>query len=273
MDKMNEIHEDSASSIDPKASLDFWQHSLSSPTSDASDLYRSAFEDLLQRRWFRRVWIIQEVASARAAVIVCGWRSISTKTFVRMLSILDTTPHKTIQAVLDVMPGHLRKVSWWSEGRDLHTLIAKFAASEATDPRDKIYALLGILSDACDNTAFLPNYKKPLPEVLRDVARFLALGTILCAPKHILPVLTLTELIQDLGKLRRDIILWTAKNSDPAQWVPQLPDRIKLKPDGTSLFLSDLARWDPHEEDGTIVRLLLHNQPSLDCTKPLEIAI
>jgi hypothetical protein len=47
-----------------------------------------------------------------------------------------------------IMPGPLRYSPWWAERRDLYTLLDKFRSSDATKPHDKIYALLGISSDA-----------------------------------------------------------------------------------------------------------------------------
>lgn len=78
------------------------------------------------------------------------------------------------------MPGYRRKDTdlWWYRKPGLFTLIIKFSGSEATDPRDKIYVLLGLLSDAYDNYVFPPDYEKPLSEIVRDAARFMVFGTI-----------------------------------------------------------------------------------------------
>ncbi|KAK1760111.1 HET-domain-containing protein, partial [Echria macrotheca] len=174
MDKMNEMHEDLASSsIGTENSLALWENVWSKSNVCTLYGYRLALENLLKRDWFKRVWSIQEVASARRAVVVCGWQSVPTKTFVRVPSMLKAPLTKLIQDVLDVMPGPLRRESWWAGQRDLHTLMVKFESLEAADPRDQIFALLGISSDACDNSTFPPNYEKPLSETLRDAARFL----------------------------------------------------------------------------------------------------
>lgn len=210
MDKMNEMHEDLLSSFDEKTSLATWKNFWCA--SDLSHRYRAALEDIFRRRWFRRIWIIQEVASARAAVVVCGRRSVPAKTFARVPSMLKVEPEKHIQAVLDIMPGPRRKESWWGGKRDLHTLMVKFAASEATDQRDKIYALLGISSDACDNKAFPPDYEKPFTELLRDTAQFLILGTMSGDHEYRVPAVTLTELIQDIGRVRREAAQWAMEN-------------------------------------------------------------
>jgi hypothetical protein len=73
------------------------------------------------------------------------------------------------------MPGRSRQTSWWKDKRDLHTLLKKFRNSEATDKRDIVYALLGISSDACKK--LLPDYEKPLLQVICDTTLFLLFHT------------------------------------------------------------------------------------------------
>ncbi|KAJ9637654.1 hypothetical protein H2199_007144 [Coniosporium tulheliwenetii] len=97
---------------------------------------RMGLEALLKRPWFRRIWVLQEVANARVAVVVCGKKSVSARIFALVPSILKVQPDRHCQAVLDIMPGLSRKESWWSQKRDLRTLLVKFSESEATDPRD-----------------------------------------------------------------------------------------------------------------------------------------
>jgi hypothetical protein len=101
---------------------------------DQRDLLVKGFLSLLHRNWFKRVWVIQETANARAAEIVCGSSSISASIFVLMPSLLAVTPDPHCQPILDIMPGHLRNSSWWARKRDLYTMLAKFYKSEATDP-------------------------------------------------------------------------------------------------------------------------------------------
>ncbi|KAH8585863.1 heterokaryon incompatibility protein-domain-containing protein, partial [Bisporella sp. PMI_857] len=126
---------------------------------------------LLSRRWFRRIWILQEVANARVATVLCGNKSISALVFVQVPRLLGLRPDPHCQAVLDIMPGPLRQTSWWKDNRDLYTLLKKFGNSEATDKRDIVYALLGISSDAYKK--LLPDYEKPLLHVISDTTSFL----------------------------------------------------------------------------------------------------
>ena len=140
---------------------------------DQTDVLVEGLRSLLHRSWFKRVWIIQETANAQAAEIVCGGKSVSASVFALMPPLLKITPDLHCQPILDIMPGRLRDNSWWAEKRDLHTMLDKFRNSEATDPRDKIYALLGISSDTRGTDHLETDYGKDLQDVLFNATSFL----------------------------------------------------------------------------------------------------
>ncbi|KAK3996250.1 ankyrin repeat-containing domain protein [Cladorrhinum sp. PSN332] len=120
------------------------------PDGDFISREQQALVELFQRPWFQRVWIIQEVFNAKRAIIRCGRDTVPTRTFVMAPWLMRVEIDSHIQAVLDIMPGYLRATSWWRDRPSLHTLLIKFQQCRATDPRDKIYALIGIASDvAC----------------------------------------------------------------------------------------------------------------------------
>jgi hypothetical protein len=130
--------------------------------------HNEALYDLLHRPWFRRIWILQEVANAKRAIVICGNRSVSTRCFVTAPSVIGTKLDSHTQAVLDVMPGHLRETSWWSQKRDLRTLLLKFRESLAGDERDMVYALFGLVSDTSQLHFLHADYTKGIKQVIRD---------------------------------------------------------------------------------------------------------
>jgi len=134
-------------------------------------LQREGLRELLDRPWFRRIWILQEVANSQAAVVHCGKDSVSARVFALAPFLMAIIPEAHSQAVLDMMPGLLRKESWFSGKRDLYTLLRNFGDSKATDPRDLVYALLGISSDAISHIH--PDYQKTETEVVETVFKFL----------------------------------------------------------------------------------------------------
>lgn len=153
-----------------------WSDIVRNLTIDQKEVLADGLRSLLSRDWFKRVWIIQETAHAQRAEIFCGRKSVSAHVFVTMPSLLkievDTPKLRHCQSKLDIMPGPLRKSSWWGEARDLRTLFVKFAESEATDPRDMVYALLGISADA-ENSEFLKaDYERSMEDVIFVTSAF-----------------------------------------------------------------------------------------------------
>jgi hypothetical protein len=147
--------------------------SFSYEKSTLEDLQRQGLKILLDRPWFRRVWILQEVANAKSALLCCGTRSVSTRVFAVAPVVLNVSPSAHCQAVLDIMPGIWRETTWWNKSNSLYTLLKMFGTSEATESRDLIYALRGISSDARHSQALLPDYEKSEEQLTRDVIRFI----------------------------------------------------------------------------------------------------
>ncbi|KAK8093464.1 hypothetical protein PG997_000149 [Apiospora hydei] len=154
-----------------------WSKKLAQLGGTSNAIYQgrvATFARLVERPWFRRVWIIQEVANARVALILCGSKVVTSRIFSTVHHFLDmeeTHPHT--KAVMEVMPGPLRRQSWWNDDRRLATLLLKFSGSEATKVHDRIYALLGIASDASG----LPiDYARPFQDVVHQTISLLTLG-------------------------------------------------------------------------------------------------
>ena len=176
---------------------------------------RNGLNTLLRRSWFERVWILQEVANAQAAVIVCGTKSASSRMFALIPSLLGIKPSPHCQAVLDILPGPLRRDSWWHEKRDLHTLLDKFRDSRASEPLDKIYALLGMSSDTCDSGILRVDYSKSETKVIQDTTSFL-----LSLPEvhtgYNLPRWTMSTFSENLNSLSNAVADWAVEEDDEA---------------------------------------------------------
>jgi ankyrin repeat protein len=141
------------------------------------DEYRTGLRQLLRRQWFTRVWIVQEVANARKATMCSGTRSVPAEIFACAPSLLIEEPEPHCQSILEIIPRPSRSESWWSQKRDLYTLLRKFRAIKATDERDKIYALLGMSSDPSDIQGIDINYEKPTHQVIHRAVAYLLCST------------------------------------------------------------------------------------------------
>lgn len=168
--------------------------------------HRDAMQALLKRQWFQRIWILQEIARARMARIVCGEFSCPARTFALMPSLMGLEVDEQTQVVLDIMP-RVRQKTWWPSKRDLHSLLIKFSHCQATIERDKIYALVGMSDDAHDPNVFPISYSTADMMVFRDAAFFLMFGR-KWEEDYALPTFELDALSLPLHRLAETTLTW-----------------------------------------------------------------
>ncbi|KAL7931332.1 heterokaryon incompatibility protein domain-containing protein [Trichoderma chlorosporum] len=197
---------------------DLWPSSL--PHLEPSDynlmaLQRHGLQEILDHPWFRRVWILQEVAFAKAGIISCGTKSVSARLFSLAPLLLDISPDTHCQSVLDIMPSPWKESTWWSGSRSFYKLLSNFGTSEATEPRDLVYALRGMSSDLADrvNGNLFPNYLKPEEILVREVIHYIY-GFDLTSISYEAPrPSSMRELVSALPRLNLDICKFLAKTS------------------------------------------------------------
>ena len=111
----------------------------------------SALDDFLAHPWFTRVWTLQEVLLARKAVLICGTRWIDWRLLFETIG--PKGPLRALQDCTEIMQlEHRRK----ERRNPLKELLMASITRHATDPRDKLYALLGLLSQ--NSTRMRPDY-------------------------------------------------------------------------------------------------------------------
>jgi ankyrin repeat protein len=226
---------------------------------------RRGLESIFNEPWFTRVWIIQEIANARSATIMCGKATISSRIFAAMPSLvgMELDPHR--QAILDIMPGPLRKHSWWAENRDLRTLLVKFRWSKSSDPRDAIYALLGISSDACDSGYLFPNYELSEEEVVRNTMAFLLSFRDPKISAPCLPECKLPEFLENLDFVGARLLPWAVDTGNVVLTShlldPHGPDKKRQGVDEEKLLES--AIQNGHAE----IARLLHDTGRCDINR------
>jgi hypothetical protein len=152
-----------------------------------------ALGDFMKRQWWQRTWVVQECVITRKVIIKCGYRELpwaSLMSAVYFINLLrDTLPLcvglVNTSAVSELELGRLRVASRGTEppedGRQLDTLLealTRYRRRLATDPRDKIYAIMRLARDFRDmscSTGQSPievNYSKSAEDVYFDTAKF-----------------------------------------------------------------------------------------------------
>jgi hypothetical protein len=171
-----------------------------------TDLCRG-FDDIIQRRWWSRVWVVQEVALARSATLVCSNRAAKYDDFFDWQDILsqDRTPKGLLTwNLLSGALRHLQAVAHAHVEQSKPLAVLRWARELiASDPRDIIFGILG-LSDNFKSLLPLPDYNKSTAQVFTDVAK-----------RH----LNLTKSLDILQHATS-----TTPNFDRPSWVPYWSD-------------------------------------------------
>jgi hypothetical protein len=114
----------------------------------------TALMDLFRREWWMRIWVIQEVALAKQTMIACGNHHLSADSYNDAMLILRAAFilwGETDDLHLRRFKGALQKKT----SNDLLQLAQQYRELNATDPRDKLYGLLGLVEDM----GFEPEYR------------------------------------------------------------------------------------------------------------------
>ncbi|OCK83360.1 hypothetical protein K432DRAFT_390491 [Lepidopterella palustris CBS 459.81] len=148
--------------------------------------------NLLSRQWFTRVWTVQELVVARQASIHVGRHSLPWAVFQAAIDILGQKgslypkyiDRDQIQKAIQILQLLKRSFERDQHGRprkallSLEALVTNLSTLEASNPRDLIYAFLGIANDVypAESSAFdplvMPDYSKPVRDVYLEFVHF-----------------------------------------------------------------------------------------------------
>ena len=137
-----------------------------------------AIVQFLQKPWFRRVWIIQEVAVSSKASIVCGSHKVSWEALSSMTSYFRSNHLDNIVGTSSATWTTILTMGWVRDARTKQntgippTLLQLLEATQlchCTDPRDRVFALFGIAPDAY-SAGLAPNYSLECTEVYQAAA-------------------------------------------------------------------------------------------------------
>lgn len=119
---------------------------------------------ILSRQWFHRLWVIQEVTVSRQVVVHCSRSEIA---WSRLVSA--TTCAFELAGVLHMLGNYstfgasvenVRKARLDGKPKSLTSMLIEFSHYGASDPRDKVFSLLGLAS-AQDRKLVEIDYRSP----------------------------------------------------------------------------------------------------------------
>ncbi|KAI1736460.1 heterokaryon incompatibility protein-domain-containing protein [Xylaria scruposa] len=131
------------------------QRKTAPTTSDKNEI-SSVLSQLVSFSWFTRRWVVQELALNPHVVFFCGAISIPWLRVAQLLKIFpkeDLSPHVlrlyTLKETWDLHNHPRLPTPFEYEGKTagILRLLSNFRETDCSDPRDRIYALLGLASD------------------------------------------------------------------------------------------------------------------------------
>lgn len=169
---------------------DFWRPSRDEPGDDGDDDDDVWLLDHKQTRSLRhlfrlsplwsRIWVMQELACAPRITLVVGKRTLDWEmlgSFLGDAGYADAFHmewgHGTVGPMAGTIFGKVktiqnqRAMTQAGQRSGLMDVLARFKGSQSTDPRDKIYGLLGLTSQSREIKA---DYRKSAAEVFTEVA-------------------------------------------------------------------------------------------------------
>ncbi|KAK1757107.1 heterokaryon incompatibility protein-domain-containing protein [Echria macrotheca] len=149
------------------------------------DLARNAVQKILAHRYFTRVWILQEIGLAKDAVVLYGEQEMPWKLLQQSVVVTDTKWHQisssfSLPFLRPLAPKGLRLPMAFSfasatiRGPDqMLELLDDARKCHASDPRDKVFALFGLVQLA-SKFGFAANYTETIAEAYTRIAVLLA---------------------------------------------------------------------------------------------------
>ncbi len=151
----------------------------------------NAVDELLDHDWFTRTWVVQEAALARTLTVRLGWATCSwghlweaavawdSEHTVRWESLESDDPGRS-HGILGASTRHYALLSLneiretvqaGRQNLQIPPLLLRCKQRQATDDKDKIFGLFGLLSETSSSSSsetFVPDYSMPLDIVYKN---------------------------------------------------------------------------------------------------------
>lgn len=191
------------------------------PARDLVTMVQHTIKHIFSRRYFTRVWILQEIALAKEPVVIYGayeapWNTIRSQITRSFTRYAGSCSYNTAQPLLppdEPLPRALTLGTATVRGpSDLLDLLDKARNSQAHDARDKVFALFGMIPFA-SRFGLVADYNQTVEQAYAKVA-------VLLASQHgLLPILARTTGTTS----RQPIASWVPDWSTPGWYKADKP--------------------------------------------------
>jgi hypothetical protein len=190
-----------------------------------------ALSNLLRRSWFSRIWVLQEVALAKDIWIYCGNQRTTWNAFSGVLHALKMKSKLSsdYRAAWNLATfRRLYKLNKAQGGVDIYAAMVQARQCQASDLRDKIYALLGVCQELARRVG-KPDYGEDV-----SVAMVWTRAQRSCLASYL--SINALSLVSIGERLIDDIPSWVADLSDDLKSWPRRPPSA-VPTDGMAMIL------------------------------------
>lgn len=138
---------------------------ISSPSTPSSDWELETVEMLLEEYYCQRVWVKQEILLAKEAIVLITTEQRFSWNLIYDIIRARDESHcfdKRLKSAWGLAIG----ANWTYPSKHLDLCLMVFSTSECSDPRDKVYGILGLLTEALRPEV---DYKKSVEQIFLDV--------------------------------------------------------------------------------------------------------
>jgi hypothetical protein len=195
---------------------------------------RRAFVELCERRYWRRLWVFQEIKHARKIMLLSGRDSLEWERFARLfdgrmliqqLTLYEILPTETARRINCSPAARMVRLRTKLIDTSLWNLLHESRHLECTDRRDRVYALLSMATEGLEDIE--PDYRASLR----------SLGTIVLRNHHTINTPGSMNFVLQDWKFIAEVLAASAKGL--CQYDVALPDCPRY---GT-------LRWDVSVDD------------------------
>ncbi|KAG6356277.1 hypothetical protein INS49_015664 [Diaporthe citri] len=130
-----------------------------------------SFRSILQRPYFERAWIVQEIVLSENVLVMCGKHRITGD---ELYNGLLGYKHRRAIPNRAALIGNSIEDLWDNLGRYcLDEIINKLLHTKASDPRDKLYSALGLHQNCPECGLMVVDYSKDVDEVFLEATKLL----------------------------------------------------------------------------------------------------
>lgn len=156
-----------------------------------------ALAHLTGRSWFRRRWVVQEIAFAKSVTVRCGasavrweemepavkflwchrsdthwsWKRPSIWSSCAHVKAPDVSAHAAYQlvSVKASVCDRMGPSESSQRSKNIHELLCMLSGLNVSEPRDTIYAIRSLAKDLIDSDVLMPSYDSEVPDICKDL--------------------------------------------------------------------------------------------------------